>query len=104
MDIVFQSHHAVISDRMRLRAERLIEKISKRHPRLTGAVVRFEQDGPTRRVEVVLHVPRRKDLIAEARARNYGPALAEAVGKLTRQLDRSRRSPKSRGRRSPSGA
>ncbi len=98
MQIIFHAHHAVISENMRLRAERVLRKLNGRVSRAVDAVVRFEQDGPVRRVEVVLHAPRRKPIIAEGRSRHYGPALAEAVQRLEAQLDRIKRTPKARAR------
>jgi ribosome-associated translation inhibitor RaiA len=62
------------------------------------ATVRFEQDGPTRRVEIVMHAPRRRPLISNGYGRTYGPALAEAVENLQAQLARSKRTPKARAR------
>ena len=98
MEIIFHAHHAVISDRMRLRAERAVRKVAKKLKRAVDARVRFERDGPTSRVEVLLHAPGRRDLVAEGRARHYGPALSEAVGRLESQVNSRKRTPKARGR------
>lgn len=98
MDVVFHAHHAVISERMRLRAERGLRKLEQRLRRPRMATVRFEQDGPTRRVEITLQVPRRKDLVSEGRGRTYGPALTEALEKLRRQVNRRKRTPQARAR------
>jgi ribosome-associated translation inhibitor RaiA len=98
MDILFQSHHAVISDNMARRAERLVRKIARRTERVITATVRFEQDGPTRRVELTFLLPHRVRLAAAAEARNYGPALNEAGQHMTAQLARRKRTPKARGR------
>jgi ribosome-associated translation inhibitor RaiA len=98
MEIIFHSHHAVISERMRLRAERAVRKVAKKLDRVVDSVVRFERDGPTSRVEILLHAPGRRDLIAEGRARYYGPALAEAVHRLESQAVSRKRTPKARGR------
>ncbi len=98
MDILFQSHHAVISDNMARRAERLVRRIAKKTDRVVTATVRFEQDGPTRRVEMIFLLPRRARLAAKAEARNYGPALMEAGQRMAAQLARRKRTPKVRGR------
>lgn len=98
MDIIFHAHHAVISDRMRLRARRAVQRVARKLTRAVDAVVRFERDGPTSRVEIVLHAPKQRDLVAEGRARYYGPALAEAVAKLDSQVMSQKRTPKARGR------
>ena len=86
MDIIIQSHHAPLSERMRLRAERAVTKVASRMNRVVSATIRFEKDGPVKRVEVVLKAPRRRDLVAEGSGRYLGPALAMAVAKLERQI------------------
>jgi ribosome-associated translation inhibitor RaiA len=98
MEIIFHSHHAVISDRMRLRAERAVRHVARKLARAVDAIVRFERDGPTTRVEIVLHASGRRDLIAEGRARYYGPALAEAVARLDAQASSRKRTPRARRR------
>jgi ribosome-associated translation inhibitor RaiA len=86
VDIIFQAHHATISDTMRARAERAVRKASLRLRRAVDAVVRFEEDGPTRRVEIVLRAPRHRNLVAEGRSRFYGVALAAAIERLQAQI------------------
>jgi ribosome-associated translation inhibitor RaiA len=98
VEVTFHSHNAVISERLRLRAESVIHKLESRISRAVSTVVRFEQDGPTRRVEIVMHASRRRRLISNGYGRTYGPALAEAVENLQAQLARSKRTPKARAR------
>jgi ribosome-associated translation inhibitor RaiA len=98
VDVIFHSHNAVISERLRSRAESIIHKLETRTTRPVRAVVRFEQDGPTRRVEIVMHASRRRPLISNGYARTYGPALSEAVQNLQAQLSRAKRTRKSRAR------
>ena len=98
MDIIFHAHHAVISDRMQRRAERAVRRTARKLGRAVDAIVRFERDGPASRVEIVLHAPGRRDLVAEGSARYYGPALAEALGRLEAQASSRKRTPKARGR------
>ena len=75
MEILFQSHHAKVSDRLRERARIAVTKLGARLARAVNAVVRFEEDGPTRRVEIVLHAPKKRAMVAEGSARFFGPAL-----------------------------
>ena len=96
MQIIFHSHNAVISDAMKHRAEQLVAKLAERARRTVDAVVRFERDGPVRRVEILLHAPRCRALVAEGRARTYGPALAEAAQRLQAQLAHVKRTRKAR--------
>jgi ribosome-associated translation inhibitor RaiA len=104
MEIVFHNHDAPISDRMRRRAEQALRKVARRAARVVDGVVRFQQDGPTRRVELVLHTGSGKRYIAASEGRYFGNALADAIRRLTMQLDHTKRTPKSRARRLARGA
>lgn len=99
MEIVFHTHHAPASPRLRRRAEEALNRVARRAIRPVDAVVRFAQDGPTRWVELVLHTARGRRYVARAEARYFGTALADAVRRLERQLDHTKRTPKSRARR-----
>lgn len=95
MDIIFHSHHAAISERMRRRAEVAAQRAATRLKRAVDAIVRFEQDGPVKRVEIVLHAPRQRDIVALGEARFYGRALTAAISKLSAQVRRIGRERKS---------
>lgn len=99
MEILFQSHHAKVSEPMRERARLAVTKLGERLVRVANAVIRFEEDGPTRRVEIVLHAPRRRAMVAEGRARFFGPALAHAISRLEAQARQIKRTPKARSRK-----
>lgn len=99
MTIIFHAHHAIMSPRLRRRAEQAVAQLADRLARPVEAVVRFEEDGPIRRVEIVLHAPRRKPVIAEGRHRYIGSALTEALGRLESQIETSRRKQRARARR-----
>lgn len=86
MDIVFHGHHATISDHMRQRAQSGVRKLTRRIERAVHASIRFEEDGRTRRVEIVLHAPRHRRLVAAAEGRYFGPALASALDRLRAQI------------------
>jgi hypothetical protein len=90
MEIIFHAHHAPLSERMRLRAERGVRKLAKRIGGTVGATVRFEQDGPAMRVEIVLLAPRHRRFVAESSGRFFGKALTETLQKLGHQVDRDR--------------
>ena len=98
MEIVFHTHHAPASDRMRRRAELALRKAARRAPRPVDAVIRFQQDGPTRCVELVLHTASGRRYIARSEARYFGTALADAARRLAMQLDHAKRTPKARAR------
>ena len=97
MEIVFQAHNAVISDRMHNRAAAALEHLGTRF-RAVDAVVRFERDGPSCRVEIVLHKQRSRRFVAEGRGRTYGPALTLALKHLETQLAHAKRVAKDRAR------
>jgi ribosome-associated translation inhibitor RaiA len=99
VEILFQSHHAEVSERIRERARTAVTRLGARLTRVVNAVVRFESDGPTRRVEIVLRAPRRPVMVAEGSARFFGPALRYAIDRLDAQTRQVKRTPKTRGRK-----
>ena len=96
MDIIFHGHHADASDYMRQRAAAGVRRIARRLDRAVDASIRFEQDGPVRRVEIVLHAPRQRPLVATAEGRFYGPAIADALLRLQGQIAGTRRTARAR--------
>jgi ribosome-associated translation inhibitor RaiA len=90
MQIIFHSHHASVSERLRLRAEKGVRKLADRLGGTVDAVIRFEGDGRTRRVEIVMHASRHRRLVAGGEGRYLGPALSEAMEALRDQIDRAR--------------
>lgn len=92
MDILFHSHHAVISPSQRQRMERGLLRLQQRFGSRIGATVRFEEDGPTRRVEVVLTVPKSRRFAAAAEGRFFGAVITASLAKLEGQLDHLKRS------------
>ncbi|MCC6319186.1 MAG: hypothetical protein IT361_16050 [Gemmatimonadaceae bacterium] len=96
MEIVWQAHNAVISDRLRGRAEALVTKVAARLGRPAAANIRFEREGTRCRVELVLRAPRHKVMVAEGYGRYYGPALAIAGAHLSRQVTSARRTARER--------
>lgn len=86
MEIVFHAHHAVITERMRLRAERLVRRLSLLLHRVVDVTIRFVDDGPQRRVELIFHAAGGKVLVAEGRGRHFGPALSQAGSHVRAQL------------------
>ena len=98
MQILFQNHDAPVSDRMRHRAEQAVRNAARRARHPVDAVIRFREDGPTRRVELTLHTARGRRYVAASESRYFGPAIADAARRLTAQLARSKTTRKSRAR------
>ena len=98
MEIIFHAHHANISDRMRRRAEAAVRRTALRLTRTVDAIIRFEQDGPVKRVEILLHAPRQRDLVARGESKFFGPAFASAMERLAVQI-RTLRTSKRRAER-----
>ena len=103
MEIIFHTHHANISDRMRRRVETAVERTAGRLGRTVDAIVRFEQDGPVKRCEIVLHAPRQRDLMARGEARYFGPAFSYAMDRIGAQIRTLRRSQRTARRTSAAG-
>jgi ribosome-associated translation inhibitor RaiA len=82
VEIIFHGHHAQVSQRLRRRAEIAATNVAARLKRAVDAIVRFETDGPMRRVEIVLHAPRHKQIVARGEGRFYGSALTDAINRL----------------------
>lgn len=99
MEILFHAHHAIISPSLRQRTERGLRKLERRFGRPVGATVRFEEDGPMRRVEIVLMVPRGRRYVAAAEGRFFGPAVAAALARLQARVEPVKRTRKSQARR-----
>lgn len=91
--MVFSYRGIALTQSMLRKAEAAVTKAVERIPRATGATVRFNQDGPERRVEIVFNGPRGMRLVAAAAGRYWGPALNEALTKLLRQASKERRTP-----------
>ena len=96
MELSFSHRGIDLTQSMLKKAERAVLKAAERIPRATGATVRFDADGPERRVEIVITAPRGMRLVAAAAGRYWGPALNEALLKLVRQASKERRTPQRR--------
>jgi ribosome-associated translation inhibitor RaiA len=90
VDIVFQSHHATVPERVRQNASRSLERLGQRLTHPVSGIIRFEEDGRMRRVELELS-GRGRRLVAEGTGRYFGPALAAALAHLESQLRRAGR-------------
>lgn len=91
MEIVLHAHHANVSESLKRRTEAALRRIATRMHRVANAIVRFVHDGPTRRVEIILHGTGTRSLFAQADGPHFAPALTIAMHRLESQIDRVRR-------------
>ncbi|MEK7239043.1 MAG: hypothetical protein AAB224_00515 [Gemmatimonadota bacterium] len=96
MEIVFSHRGIALTESMLKKAERAVLKAAERVPRATAALVRFDQDGPERRVEIVFTAPQGVRLVAATSGRYWGPALDAALVRLVRQASKERHTPSRR--------
>ena len=99
MEIVFQNHDAPMSDNMRRRAEQALRKVARRANRAVDGVIRFQQDGTMRRVELTMHTGDGRRYVASADGRYFGSALSDAARKLAMQVIHTKRTRKARARK-----
>lgn len=95
MEIILHAHHAEVPANLQRDAIEAVKVIAARLKRVVDAIVRFESDGPERRVEIVLRAPRRREVVAQGFDRQFEPALALALTRLQSQVGRARRSKRS---------
>lgn len=98
MEIILHAHHADVPANLQRDAIEAVKVIAARLRRVVDAIVRFESDGPERRVEIVLRAPRRREVVAQGFDRQFEPALALALTRLQSQVGRVRRSKRSADR------
>ena len=91
MDIVIHSHHATVSEHMRKQAIRQVERAGARIPRTVEAIIRFEEDGATKRVTLTLRAPKHHDIMGKAEGRFFGPAITAAIARVMTQVNREKR-------------
>ncbi len=99
MEITWQAHHAVISDRLRRKAALALDKVEQRMQRAVRATVRFEREETRCHVEIVVAASRLTPLVAVGHGRFYGPALSMALEHLMRQVSAHKRTVKERAAR-----
>lgn len=96
MEIQFHGHQTTITDSLRVRASEGARKLAEHLGRPVDADVWFDEDGVMKTVELVLHAPRYKKLVAKAGGKYHEPALTEAIAKLDAQIRRLKSAKKKR--------
>ena len=106
MRITITARHCVVPAELRARARTLLERLARVAGRPHDAQVVFVADHGRPTVEVRLHTARRALHVGTGRGADHGSALARAVARVRRQLDKSparRRAASRRSARSGSG-
>ncbi len=80
--------HQDYPSRVREYVESKIQALERFHERAISMRASLERDGDDHRVELVANVGRGAVLVADARGDGLGPALDEALDRMTRQLKR----------------
>lgn len=88
METHFHGHQTEITDGLRHRAAEGARKLAEHLQRAVDADVWFGEDGVLKTVEIVLHAPRRKNLVAKSAAKFHEAALTDAIAKLDAQIRR----------------
>lgn len=88
MEIQFHGHQTEIPESLRVRAREGAEKLAEHLGRPVDADIWFDGDGVLRTVEVVLHAPRYRKLVARGEGKYHEPALTDAIAKLDAQIRR----------------
>lgn len=98
MEIIVQAHNASISEKLRERATQAVARVAARTRGVVDALVRFEADGPDRRVLLQLRSARRPPLLSQATADRYEDALSNAIARLESQLRQAKRAHRGGGK------
>lgn len=88
MEIQFHGHQTEITEGLRHRAEEGARKLAEHLHRAVDADVWFGEDGVLKTVEVKLHAPKRRTLVAKSAAKFHEAALTDAIAKLDAQIRR----------------
>lgn len=86
MEIVIRGHQTEVTESLRTRAEEGAQRLAAHLGRAVDADVRFDENGPFKTAEIILHAPNHANLVAKAEAKYHLPALNEAIAKLDAQI------------------
>jgi ribosomal subunit interface protein len=91
MRVTMTKRHCEISDELKARANKVVDKLVKVANRPQSAEVIFDEDHGARMVEIVLVLPRGQTKVAKAEAKDFRTALDRAAGKVRNQLQKETR-------------
>lgn len=81
--------HTAISDDLRSRTDRVMERLGQLSPHALESTVVFDEDGLAPTVEIRLHVRGGQILVGKADGVDHRTALDRAEEKIRRQLERN---------------
>lgn len=90
MRIKIAARHCEIRDSVRERTIEQMERLTKYHPRVTGADVVFSEVKRSKAVEVILSVDGGEPVVAHAEGEEFRTALDKVADRLGRMLRRRR--------------
>ena len=99
MQTTITARHGEIPAELKVRAELVLDRLSKRATRPTSAHLTFETGAPGASAEIVLNAAHGAVHVAKAEAEDHRTALDRALAKLQRQLDKAETRPLARRRR-----
>ena len=102
MDLEISGRHVDINDRMREHTLDKLSHIDKFADQVLRVTVTYYKDADDKVAEILAHIRKGKDAVAEAKAETFYKALDLAVDKIERQLSRAKdRIKEHRGRPMP---
>lgn len=93
MRVTMTKRHCEISDELKTRAEKVVEKLEKIASRPQSAEVIFDEDHGAKMVEIVLVLPRGQTKVAKAESNDFRTSLDRAAAKVRNQLQKEPRRP-----------
>lgn len=90
MRVKIAARHCEISDPLRERTEKSMQRLTKYHARVTGADVIFSETKRIRHVEAILSVDGAEPIVARAEGEQFRSALDKVIDRLGRRLRKAR--------------
>lgn len=88
MEIKTHGHHTEITDSLRIKADDGARKLADHLQRAVNVDIWFGENGVMKTVEIVLHAPKYKNMVAKAESKYHEPALTDAIAKMDAQIRR----------------
>ena len=86
MEVRITSRHATLPESLRVRAEKLLSKLSKFDDRASVVEVVFDEVKNSKRVEGILHIDRSDPIVATGKGDDFNEALSQVSQRLGSQL------------------